>query len=100
MEDMVFVTGRHRARSSTNIAFYEGQAGAQVSFGVQVTVDVGSSVYWQVTRNIQGAMLSQGPSGGVCDAYSKEPTNTESSDMFRHCRTYLRISAYLSEGFA
>ena len=69
MEDIVFVTGRHRTRSSTNIAFYEGQADAQVSFGVHVTGDVGASVNWQVTRrHIQGAMLSQGPSGEVCGA--------------------------------
>ncbi|KAI9435634.1 hypothetical protein BJY52DRAFT_1389651 [Lactarius psammicola] len=61
-EDIVLVTGRHRTRSWTNIAFYEGQA--EASFGVQVTGDVGASVNWQVSRNhIQGAMLSQGPSG-------------------------------------
>ena len=69
MEDIVFVTGRHRTRSSTNIVFYEGQANSQVSFGVQVTGDVGAGVNWQITRrHIQGAMLSQGPSGGVCGA--------------------------------
>ncbi len=67
MEDIVLVTGRHRTRSWTNIAFYEGQANAQVSFGVQVTDDVSARVNWQVSRtHIQGAMLSQGPSGGVC----------------------------------
>jgi hypothetical protein len=68
MEDIVLVTGRHRTRSWTNIAFYEGQADAQVSFGVRVADDVSASVNWQVSRkNIQGAMLSQGPSGMVCD---------------------------------
>ncbi|KAH9057579.1 hypothetical protein EDB87DRAFT_1548684, partial [Lactarius vividus] len=35
MEDIVFVTGCHRTRSWSNIAFYEGQAGGRVSFGVQ-----------------------------------------------------------------
>ncbi|KAH9174158.1 hypothetical protein EDB89DRAFT_1904657 [Lactarius sanguifluus] len=65
MVDIVLVTGRHRTRSWTNIAFYEGQAAAQVSFGVRVTDDVNAtSVNWQVSRTqIQGAMLSQGPSG-------------------------------------
>ena len=71
MEDMVFVTGRHRTRSSTNIAFYEGQTNARVSFGVRVADDVGAGVNWQVTHRhiqlegFQGAVLSQGPSGGV-----------------------------------
>ncbi|KAH8991261.1 hypothetical protein EDB92DRAFT_687617 [Lactarius akahatsu] len=68
MEDIILVTGRHRTRSWTNIAFYEGQADAQVSLGVQVTDDVNvnvTSVNWQVERKqIQGAMLNQGPSGG------------------------------------
>jgi hypothetical protein len=70
MEDIILVTGRHRTRSWTNIAFHESQADAQVSFSVQVT-DVGaaSGVNWQVERrNIHGAMLSQGPSGMVCGA--------------------------------
>ena len=67
MEDIVLVTGRHRTRSWTNIAFFEGQADAQVSFGVRVTDNVSASINWQVSReHIQGAMLSQGPSGVVC----------------------------------
>ena len=86
MEDIVFVTGRHRTRSWTNIAFYEGQADAQVSFGVQVTDEVGATtgINWQVERrNIQGAMLSQGPSGSVRGRSSQELTNAESSNVFR-----------------
>ncbi|KAH9017632.1 hypothetical protein EDB85DRAFT_1849899, partial [Lactarius pseudohatsudake] len=35
MEDIVFVTGCHRSRSWSNVAFYEGQTGGRVSFGVQ-----------------------------------------------------------------
>jgi hypothetical protein len=63
MEDVVLVTGRHRTRSWSNIAFYESQTDAQVSFGVQVT---GGFVNWQVlSRNIQGAVMSHGPSGEV-----------------------------------
>ncbi|KAH9169959.1 hypothetical protein EDB89DRAFT_1908133 [Lactarius sanguifluus] len=65
MGDIVLVTGRHRTRSWTNVAFYESRAIAQASFGVQITNDdVSASVNWQVSReHIQGAMLSQGPSG-------------------------------------
>ncbi|KAI9439547.1 hypothetical protein H4582DRAFT_1812622 [Lactarius indigo] len=79
MEDIILVTGRHRTRSWTNIAFFEGQTTAQVSFGVQITDSVGTtSVDWQVSRTQnQGAMLSQGPSGRVW------PTSTEGCDMFR-----------------
>jgi hypothetical protein len=67
MEDIVLVTGRHRTRSWTNVAFNEGQTDAKVTFGVQVTDDVSVSVNWRVSRrNIQGAMLNQGPSGVVC----------------------------------
>ncbi|KAH8981177.1 hypothetical protein EDB92DRAFT_210315 [Lactarius akahatsu] len=65
MGDIVLVTGRHRTRSWTNVAFYESRAIAQASFGVQITNDDGTaSVNWQVSRErIQGAMLTQGPSG-------------------------------------
>ena len=67
MEDIVLVTGRHRTRSWSNVAFNEGRINAKVTFGVQVTGDVSVGVNWQVSRrNIQGAMLSQGPSGVVC----------------------------------
>ncbi|KAI9439189.1 hypothetical protein H4582DRAFT_122234 [Lactarius indigo] len=61
MEDIVLVTGHHRTRSWTNIAFFEN---SRVTLGVQVTGDVGASVNWQASReHIQGAMLSKGPSG-------------------------------------
>jgi hypothetical protein len=67
IEDIVLVTGRHRTRSWTNVAFNEGRTDAKVTFGVQVTDDVSVSINWQISRrNIQGAMLSQGPSGVVC----------------------------------
>ncbi|KAF8258643.1 hypothetical protein EI94DRAFT_1814939 [Lactarius quietus] len=64
MGDIILVTGRHRARSWTNVAFFESQANAQVSFGVQISNDVNTRVNWQVSReHVQGAVLSQGPSG-------------------------------------
>lgn len=67
--DIILVTGRHRTRSWTNIAFFEGQANAQASFGVQITNDVSTRVKWQVSRgHVQGAMLCQGPNGTVCGA--------------------------------
>ena len=74
MEDIVLVTGRHRTRSWTNVAFNEDQIDAKVTFGVQVTNDVSVTVNWQVSRrNIQGAMLSQGPSGEVCSTVFAKP---------------------------
>ena len=69
MEDIVLVTGCHRTRSWSNIAFYEGQANARVSFGVQVPGIYGTTVNWRVSsQHIQGAELSRGPSGEVCGA--------------------------------
>ena len=66
MEDIVLVTGCHRTRSWTNIAFYEGRAGARVSFGVQVPGIHGTTVHWRVSsQHVQGAVLSHGPSGEV-----------------------------------
>ena len=67
MEDIVLVTGFHRTRSWSNIAFYENQMHAQVSFGFQVPNILGTTVNWQVSgQDIQGAVLSHGPSGEVC----------------------------------
>jgi hypothetical protein len=69
MGDIILVTERHRTRSWTNVAFFEGQANARASFGVQITNDVSTRVNWQVSHeHIQGAMLCQGPSGPVCGA--------------------------------
>ena len=69
MGDIVLVTGRHHTRSWTNVAFFEGQANAHASFGVQITNDGSTRVKWQVSReHVQGAMLCQGPSGPVCGA--------------------------------
>ncbi|KAI9467413.1 hypothetical protein BJY52DRAFT_1350099 [Lactarius psammicola] len=64
MEDIVLVTGCHRTRSWSNVAFYESRVDAQVSFGVQVPGDLGTTVNWQVSgQNNQGAVLNHGPSG-------------------------------------
>jgi hypothetical protein len=66
MEDIVLVTGSHRARSWSNIAFCEGRVGARVSFGVKVPGIHGTTVHWRVSsQDVQGAVLSHGPSGEV-----------------------------------
>ncbi|KAH9066182.1 hypothetical protein EDB87DRAFT_1678933 [Lactarius vividus] len=64
MEDIVLVTGCHRTRSWSNIAFHESRADGHVSFGVQVPGVLGTSVNWQVLhQDTRGAVLSHGPSG-------------------------------------
>ena len=66
MGDIILVTGCHRTRSYTNVAFSESQANARASFGVRITNDVSTTVTWSVSHErIQGAVLSQGPSGPV-----------------------------------
>ncbi|KAH9038289.1 hypothetical protein EDB84DRAFT_1479566 [Lactarius hengduanensis] len=63
-EDIVLVTGCHRTRSWSNIAFNESRADAHASFGVQVPGVLGTSVNWQVLhQHTRGAVLSHGPSG-------------------------------------
>ncbi|KAH9970628.1 hypothetical protein BGW80DRAFT_560879 [Lactifluus volemus] len=60
MEEIVFVTGCHLARSSTNVVF-ENQVDAPVSFGAQVA---GDTVTWQVPSiPTPGVVLNRGPSG-------------------------------------
>lgn len=65
MEDIVLVTGCHRTRSWSNVAFNEVQSDARFSLGVEVS-GVGANVNWRASSfRIQGAVLSQGPSGEV-----------------------------------
>ncbi|KAH9021278.1 hypothetical protein EDB83DRAFT_2231297 [Lactarius deliciosus] len=64
MEDIVLVTGCHRTRSWSNIAFNEVQTDARFSLGVEVAGAFGASVNWRASSlRVQGAVLSQGPSG-------------------------------------
>jgi hypothetical protein len=66
MEDIVLVTGCHRTRSWSNIAFNEFQADAHFSLGVEVAGALGARIHWRASSvRVQGAMLSQGPSGEV-----------------------------------
>ena len=70
MGDILLVTGCHRSRSSCNTVFYESQAKAQVSLGVQVPGIIGTSVSWQVlSQHTQGALVNHGPSGEVRGAH-------------------------------
>ncbi|KAH9023165.1 hypothetical protein EDB85DRAFT_1992298 [Lactarius pseudohatsudake] len=62
MEDIVLVTGVHRTRSWTNVAFLEGQTDSRVSFEVQVAADTG--INWRFSPDrIIGAVLNRGPVG-------------------------------------
>ena len=80
MEDIVLVTGRHRTRSWSNIAFYESRTVTQVSLGVQVTGSpgAGAGVNWQASnQQIQGAVLSRGPSREVSGVQIARAMDTE-----------------------
>ena len=73
MEDIVLLTGCHRARSHYNIVFYESQVDSRVSLRFQ-TPAIGT-VHWQVLgQQIQGAMLGRGPSGEVRGRNCQWPT--------------------------
>jgi hypothetical protein len=97
MEDIVLVTGRHRTRSWSNISFSEVQAKAKLSLGVEVAGS-SASVHWRVSsRRIQGAVLSHRPNGEVCVTKIHRYCAEKPSISFP--RTYLKISAYLSEDF-
>ncbi|KAH9019201.1 hypothetical protein EDB84DRAFT_624816 [Lactarius hengduanensis] len=68
MEDIILVTGRHRTRSWTNVAFIESQGlvQKQVAFGVHVSGSPPShiSVDWKSPRELgQGVASNMGPSG-------------------------------------
>jgi hypothetical protein len=65
MEEIVLVTGRHLARSWTNVAFSESQQVEQVSFRVKVSSI--SDVEWQFSlEDVQGVAFNCGPSCQVC----------------------------------
>ena len=67
MEDIVLVTGCHRTRSWSNIAFKEAEADTQFSLGVNVAGALSASVRWESSNvNVPGALRNHGPSGKVC----------------------------------
>jgi len=64
MEDIILVTGFHRARSWANVAFLEGQEEGQASFGVDVVDGPDVDVQWQFApEHIQGAVWNRSPGG-------------------------------------
>jgi hypothetical protein len=67
MEDIILVTGAHRTRSWTNVAFPGGQKDAQASFGAKVDHrgDI-VALNWRFSheRN-RGVVLNCGPDGEV-----------------------------------
>jgi hypothetical protein len=62
MEDIILVTGRHRARTWVIATFSDGQAGAYVSFGADVVGDSGVDLE---RRDARGGDLKLGPKGRV-----------------------------------
>jgi len=79
VEDIVLVTGLHRARSWVNVAFSENRVGAQVSFGVRV---FGNSGVHFDEQYVSGRGLKLGPSGPVsfCTKLSFQPMLKSRSD--------------------
>ena len=66
MEEIVLVTGCHRTKSSTNVAFLELQGDAQVSFGMTGVDDLEASIRWRFSpERIRGAVLNCGPDGNL-----------------------------------
>jgi len=62
VEDIILVTGCHRARSWFNIVFSEVQADAKLSLGVKVAGALSTNVDWQDPKDtIQGARFSHRP---------------------------------------
>jgi hypothetical protein len=76
MENIVFVTGCHLARSFANIAFLENREEEQVSFEVRVS-NV-SCVEWRFSlEDAQGVALNVGPSGQVRSPVLPISTDTQ-----------------------
>ncbi|KAH9041558.1 hypothetical protein EDB85DRAFT_2271805 [Lactarius pseudohatsudake] len=65
MEDIILVTGTHRTRSCTNVAFPGGREDARVSFRAKVDrPDDTVTINWQFSHeHIRGAHLNPGPDG-------------------------------------
>ena len=67
MEDIILITGTHRTRSWTNVAFPGGQGDAQATFGARVDRrgDV-VAINWEFSHELnRGAVLNCGPEGEV-----------------------------------
>ena len=103
MEDSILVTGTHRTRSWTNVAFPGGQGGAQALFGSKADHrgDV-VSIHWQFSHeHNRGVVLNC----GLMARY--DPIQLVlASEILKylscliHARTCRRISVFSYEGFA
>ena len=103
MEDVVLVTGTHRTRSWTNVAFPGGQVDGLVSFGANVaTRGAVVTVNWKFSHEYsRGAVLNYGPNGEVRQCLSlRWPLNPQLLPDFVHSRAYQKTNAYLYEGIA
>ena len=66
MEDILLVTGCHRTRSWSNIAFQGADGDKKFSLGVNVAGVLGASINWESSNvNVSGALHNPGPSGNV-----------------------------------
>ena len=103
MEEIVLVTGTHRTRSWTNVAFPGDQEDGLVSFGVNVaTRGEVVTVNWKFSHEYtRGAVLNYGPHGEVRQCLSlRWPVNPQLPLNFIHSRTCQKTNVYLYEGFA
>jgi hypothetical protein len=67
MEEIILVTGCDCARSWANVAFLENHPPGQASFGAKVVQGHGVSIDWRFSpENTEGAVVSWGPEGKVC----------------------------------
>ena len=99
MEDIVLVTGCHRTKSWSNIAFNEVRGDTQFSLGVDVPSVLSAGIDWRVSRlTVPGALHNHGPNGKVrvTDFRGHRILLKHPRGFFR---AYLRINAYLFEDF-
>jgi hypothetical protein len=62
MEDILLVTGYHRTRSWSNVAFSEAEMNKTFSLMIDIT---GASIKWDCSKvNFPGALHNHGPNGG------------------------------------
>jgi hypothetical protein len=83
MEDIVLVTGCHRTKSWSNIAFNEVQGDTQFSLGVDIPSALSARINWRSSRlTISGALHNHGPSGEVSVAdFKSHQILLKSSDV-------------------
>jgi hypothetical protein len=80
MEDILLVTGYHRTRSWSNVAFSEAEMNKTFSLMIDIT---GASIKWDCSKvNFPGALHNHGPNGGeVCLADYKGHQKLKSAPL-------------------